>query len=250
MGLIVLAAGLGTRVSSISGNVPKFLLRVEGRPLLYYPIAVASSIGISDVCVIAPKGWSSQALAIARDLVGPGADAVENPYPERENGFSLYLGLSCMGWYGDFLVSMTDHLYTGFMLIRISHSLRSGSYSYIVGGDRWAEYVDHDEATRISVWDPMTISRCGKNVDPYIYIDVGVQAVRAEKLELILGRGEEAWSKPLSEVVNSVAVLGEAGVADVTGLLWTEIDTPRDFEEVSRGRRRRVLEKVLEWLRS
>lgn len=52
MKLIILAAGMGTRLSPLTDSKPKALVKVKGQPLIDYTIQTAKSLGISDVVVL------------------------------------------------------------------------------------------------------------------------------------------------------------------------------------------------------
>ncbi|MDY3878202.1 NTP transferase domain-containing protein, partial [Candidatus Cryptobacteroides sp.] len=51
MKALVFAAGLGTRLKPITDTIPKALVNVGGRPLLWHVIRKLQSAGISDITV-------------------------------------------------------------------------------------------------------------------------------------------------------------------------------------------------------
>src|SRR3954470_6946432 len=52
MKAIILAAGLGSRLSSLTSMSPKCLLEVRGKPILLHQLDLLSACGVTDVTVV------------------------------------------------------------------------------------------------------------------------------------------------------------------------------------------------------
>jgi D,D-heptose 1,7-bisphosphate phosphatase len=68
MQAVILAGGKGTRLRQITGELPKSLVNIEGRPLLFHHLELARSQGIEDILLL--TGYRGDAI---RDLAGDGS---------------------------------------------------------------------------------------------------------------------------------------------------------------------------------
>jgi choline kinase len=241
---VVLAAGIGVRMRAISGR-PKPLLEVAGTTLLGLVLDVLRHGGASRVYVVAAPHLRGEVEVVGWRL-GLDVIVVENQWWWRENGYSLLLAAS-VAEAPKLLVAMSDHVLHPAIVSKVASALVAGSYAALVGGDSYAYYVDHGEATRIQTAPEGRVVKVGKNILPYSHVDVGVLGFDKSYLSSIAVDAEATVK--LSDIVNSLASRYSVAVADVTGLPWTDVDSDFDYYELLAGRTRIVLDQVLEALR-
>ena len=249
---IILAAGLGSRLWGVTGGKPKFLVKVRGIPLIYYPLISLVLAGVSRFVIVIPRGWSRRVLRLIGKLpfdVDIDLVVVRNYEVERENGYSLLLGAEFVK--GKFFVlSMSDHIYVPEIPRKlISIVSRFPKRALVaIGADRRPLFVDVGEATKIKVERGRYVLRVGKNLDDFDFIDSGV-FLMSSKLLRVRDKLLEKRTLGVSDVINEVIRMGYRVLAiDITGYPWTEVDTPEDLDEVRNGIRSVVVREFLKRL--
>lgn len=244
---VILAAGLGTRLRGVSEGLPKFLVKILDKPLVTYPLRTLYLVGIKRFAIVIPKGWYNELNNIVSSL-GLDIDVciVENSSIERENGYSLLISNECVkSKY--FILSMSDHLYTPDIPLTL---LKFHEYTYdvdiIVGADSNPKYIDINEATKIYASNTGRVIKVGKGISRFNYVDIGVFIMSSKVYDVIQELVLEHKVIKLADVVNEAVIKGlNVFIADVNGATWTEVDTPRDLNELIYGTRREVLNSLI-----
>lgn len=240
----MLAAGLSRRIGK-----PKQLLRISGYPLIWYPLSVLHSLGVSEACIVTRREIANEVKEVSQSILGPSSIIIVlNDEPERENGFSLLLGLTSCFFEDYVYVSMSDHIYSPYIPAKLMD--RINIFPYVIAGDKFPRFIAVDEATKLTSNGFQGFS-VGKNIRYWSHIDSGIHLVHPIKLLYAIANTPliSRHAIKLNEITNSLAKTSKLGVAGFTSLPWTEVDTISDIEEIERGRRREVIFHVLEWLR-
>ena len=80
---IILAGGMGTRMSPLTKAVNKQLLPIYSKPLIYYPLSILMLAKIKDILIIVNKGQLAQFKKILPDgkRLGIKINYAEQKYP-------------------------------------------------------------------------------------------------------------------------------------------------------------------------
>ena len=60
MKVVIIAAGMGTRLLHLTKDTPKCMVKVRGKPILEHQLDVFHSFGITDICII--KGYLKEQI--------------------------------------------------------------------------------------------------------------------------------------------------------------------------------------------
>jgi UTP--glucose-1-phosphate uridylyltransferase len=80
---VIPAAGLGTRMSSLTNGAPKEMLPVAGRPMIYHVVQEATDAGIVEVCIVIRDG--KEAIRHYFEYDGPEVGKVDRALEKLRN---------------------------------------------------------------------------------------------------------------------------------------------------------------------
>jgi glucose-1-phosphate thymidylyltransferase len=90
---VVLAGGLGTRLSPLTKITNKHLLPVFNRPMVYYPIQTLINAGISDIMIVTGGNSAGDFLRLLENGREFGLKHLNYTYQQGEGGIADALGL-------------------------------------------------------------------------------------------------------------------------------------------------------------
>ncbi len=237
MRVLAVAAGMGTRLRMGA----KHLAMLWGRPLLYYPLRVATSIAGGEPLVVVQSFYVEETRAALREN-GLDANVYASFCPHCENGYSLLLGLSYAR--SPVLLTVADHVYEPCLVERLVKGCPEEA-GVCVAGDRSPSLVDIEEATKIRVEDNSIIF--SKRLAEYDYVDTGVFLIR--DWEGLLRRFGHRVDLTMNDLWSEYSAAGgRVEVVDVTGCRWADVDTEQDFYAFLSGPRRSLIEELLDRL--
>jgi glucose-1-phosphate thymidylyltransferase len=146
---ILLAGGLGTRLSPMTQSINKHLIPIYDKPMVYYPITTLMLAGVKEICLISNQDGVSQ----FRRLFSNGSQwGINITYAVQERAFGIANGiqiaLQAYETKEPSIVILGDNIFYGLGLGR--------HISEIVGTDScliWTQEVNHPESFGIASLD-------------------------------------------------------------------------------------------------
>ena len=230
---IILAAGDGDRLGSLTAIRPKVLLPVNGKEqLIRYPIEALTAAGVSDIAIVVGYLGDSVIEALGNgDDFGVRLQYVYNSDYLGGNAISVYKAWEWVQ--GEPVVlCMGDHLIDGKIVKRL---LDRQVFNETLCVDYTpASHHDLAEATKVTVDSTGCIKDIGKNLVYWDAIDTGVFLLTENFFqalhELIQCRGTEVT---ISDVTRFLVGRGHPfNTCDVSGCFWADVDTKEDLDMV------------------
>jgi len=119
MKAVIIAAGQGQRIRSLSGELPKTLLTIRQKPILEILFEHCLTVGIEEVLVV--TGYKHQVIEKHVAALGKRfpVRCVFNPRWRGSNGLSVLATKACFQPKDNFILSMSDHLYQRALLKKV-----------------------------------------------------------------------------------------------------------------------------------
>jgi choline kinase len=169
---LILAAGNGSRIASLSGGAPKPLVPLFGAPLLEHIVLSSQAAGIERfVIVVGHRADAIRNWLVERQLDDISITVIENPDYHKANGVSALAAREVLK--NPFLLLMADHIFepkTATALLRQSLA----EDEVILGVDYNIDRIfDLEDATKVKVQGNEIIA-IGKDLLPYDALDTGM----------------------------------------------------------------------------
>ena len=235
---VILAAGMGIRLRSFIGEIPKALLTIHGTTLMKRSINLLGEQGISIVYVV--TGFKHEKLEKALNdwELRPEVRFVHNPdYSESGSMESLSRMENLIS--GDFLLLESDLLYERMALsallycgqkdsVLISGFTGSSDEVWIHGEEPFYKEINLEKGK---------IKKINKKPDPLMEIQgelVGISWFSLELYEAMCSFHQQDRSKTYNyhyeEILSNLCSVREINYLKIPDLIWAEIDMESHFE--------------------
>ena len=222
---LILAAGNGTTIRTISGGLPKPLVDFPGKPIIEHIVQRAHRAGIESFVIVV--GYRSDLIRnwFEGRSLGVSVTFVENPDYHKANGVSALKARNAI--HENFLLLMADHLFEPETAeILIQQPLASDEV--ILGVDPNIDRVfDLDDATKV-LRNGDRIVDIGKEIAHYDALDTGLflcSPTVFDRLEAATKDGNCS----LSDGMRQLAKEGRLRAMEIGEGQWQDLDTPESL---------------------
>lgn len=228
MRAILLAAGMGTRISRYLSGRPKCTVDIGGIPLIEYTIQMMHRKGITDIAIV--LGYNGQAI---RDILrGYDVTFYENPFYDVTNSIaSMWFARDFLEVEDRYLIMNGDVFLQDELLDRILEDELS-PVMFADGSRREeADYKFKYEDGKLRKYgkqltgDDITGEYIGLGCFDYSFMQVFVRQMNG----MISRQQHNVWWE---NVVYEISENSDVYISDIQGLFWAEVDYIEDYKRI------------------
>ena len=227
MQAVILAAGMGSRLNTMTGGGSKALVEIGGRPLILHTLEALADHGVGPVLVII--GHEAEKV---QEVIGERAEVLRNErFAETNSLYSLWLARDWIK--GPFLLLNCDLFFDPDILDELldepSNVLAFDSTSSR-GREQTKVALRQRRVVDIGKDVPVTSAR-GESLGLLKFDTEGARVMLATTEQLIADGQENAWVIEATRIAcRQVSIFG----LNVAGHAWAEIDFPYDLDVARR----------------
>lgn len=221
---LILAAGNGSRIASVSGGAPKPLVPLHGAPLLEHVMMSAQEAGINRFVIVAGyradliRRWIS-----AGPLDGISVTLVENPDYHKANGVSALAAKEEL--HKPFLLLMADHIFEPRTAKALLQQPIEDDEVILAVDSKVDRVFDLDDATKVRR-DGNYIIEIGKDLPRYDALDTGM-FLCSPALFTRLEAAKKNGNCSLSDGMSKLGRERKLKAFDIGDGHWQDVDSPQ-----------------------
>lgn len=231
--LVVLAAGMGSRIRANGADVPKPLVEVGGLPLLKRTLLTASRVGVTRFVVI--LGYEAeliyQSLHQDKQLADLEIEWVRHERFDLKNGVSVLQARPFIE--GEFYLTMADHVVEPAVYEALAREDLRGDLTLAVDY-KLEDVFDMDDATKVKVGPHAEILEIDKALTQFDAIDTGVFRCNEGLFDALQAVYDQEGDASLSQGVKILANQDLAHVTDIGSAWWQDVDDLSTRDEAER----------------
>jgi 1L-myo-inositol 1-phosphate cytidylyltransferase len=219
---VVLAAGLGTRLATLSDSKP--LMQVHHVPLLLRTLTSLELAGCKRVIIVVGHEADTVRGEIEKEYGGPlPLEFVFNPDFQLKNGVSVLCARPHVS--DEFVLTMADHIFDDSIMTLVrDHQPAAGGATLCV--DYKVDSIfDIDDATKVQAKNGSLVA-IHKQLDTYDCIDTGIFVCTPALMDGIEQVYRDTGDASLSDGVARLAAAGTMNILDIGDAFWQDVDTP------------------------
>ncbi len=246
--ILIMAAGLGSRMGAQTAEGPKALLSVNERTMGDYLVSSLKPFHPARITMVG--GFFFDRLKQVMAPLHPEVEFIHNKDYEQGNLLSVMAGLESLG-NADLCVLNADHLFSDAILARLFGKKdptfanpHEGCLS-VWRGETMAIACDFDrpltdDDMKVQFGEPGILGQMKKTLSEYDAGYIGITLIPKFSLKEYQSAAKTVLSdlgpKTSAEsVMNHLASLGhEIKALDASGSQWVEVDTPEDFKRAEK----------------
>src|SRR5712671_1645331 len=219
---LILAAGNGTRIRTISGGLPKPLVDRRGEPIIEHIVLRADRAGIESFVIVV--GYRSDLIRnwFEGRSLGVSVTFVENPDYHKANGVSALKARNAI--HENFLLLMADHLFEPETAETLLQQPLASDEVILAVDPNIDRVFDLDDATKV-LRNGDRIVDIGKEIAHYDALDTGMFLCSPA----LFGRLESATRDgncSLSDGMRQLADERRLRALEIGDAQWQDVDTP------------------------
>lgn len=233
MNVVLLAAGLGSRLGTLTRDLPKALIPVAGKPLLAYALDFAARLRPTRIVVVGGFCFPQVEAALAGLRGDRPVELVENSHFRDGNLVSL--------------LTAKPRIDDGFLVMNVDHIYRPAIADAVAGDvDRVTAFIDTDrklgdDDMKVERGPDGRVAAIAKTLSKFDCGYVGMTRVPGAMLARYFSEADRALTEEgrtihVERILARLAKTADAPACrDISGHGWLEVDTPDERAAAERA---------------